>query len=209
MNESAAPRVGIFGGTFDPIHHGHLLIAAELRHRLRLGRLLFLPAGQPPHKTDRAISSDAHRMRMLELAIDGDPNFEISRIDIERGGYSYTADSLALLQQSFPDASLYFLMGQDSLRDLPHWHEPGRIAEQAMLGVALRPGVHVDVDHILTVVPEANDRIEFVQVPLIQIASSDIRRRVRTGEPIRYHVPLLVEDYIHTHRLYSGADLPF
>jgi nicotinate-nucleotide adenylyltransferase len=205
MTTSLKPRFGIFGGTFDPIHHGHLLIASELKFRLSLERVLFLPAGRPPHKTDREISSDQHRVAMLELGIAGNPDFEISYVDVERNGLSYTSDSLALLQSANPEHQLYFLMGQDSLRDLPNWHEPGQIARQAIFGVALRPGVHVDVDHILEVVPEAIGRIEMVQVPLIQIASSDIRRRVRTGQPIAYHVPLKVEDYIRHHRLYYSA----
>lgn len=195
-------RIGIFGGTFDPIHHGHLIIADELRYRLALERVFFLPAGRPPHKTEQDITADEHRLTMLKIAIGEDPRFEISMIDIERSGLSYTADSMLEHQQRYPDAEITFLMGQDSFRDLPHWHQPGRLAELVDLGVALRPGVVVDTEHIMYRVPEIRDRVHFVDVPLIQIASSEIRRRVRSGEPIRYHVPGDVADYIEQQQLY-------
>lgn len=205
-NPEAGPdsvtRLGIFGGTFDPIHHGHLIIADELRHKLALERVLFLPAGRPPHKTEQDITSDDHRLTMLEMAIARDPRFEISMIDIERSGLSYTADSMLEHQERYPDAEITFLMGQDSFRDLPYWHEPGRLAALVELGVALRPGVVVDTESILQRVPEIDGRVHFVDVPLIQIASSEIRRRVRVNEPIRYHVPNCVADYVIENGLY-------
>lgn len=195
-------RIGIFGGTFDPIHLGHLIIAEELRYQLRLDRVLFLPARQPPHKTDREITTEAHRVAMLELALASNPRFAISTVDLERTGPSFTADSLEILRQRYPGATLYFLMGQDSLRDLPTWHEPNRIARQAYLGVALRPEVRLDVEAIVRQVGEARDRIDLVNVPLIGISSQEIRRRVREGLPIRYQVPPEVERYIVEHGLY-------
>ncbi len=195
-------RLGIFGGTFDPVHLGHLIVAEELRFRLGLERVLFLPAGRPPHKTNQEISPDRDRVLMLELAIAGNPNFAVSYLDVERPGLSYTADSLALLQEQYPDCTLYFLMGQDSLRDLPNWHDPNRIARQAILGVALRPGVVVDIDDIIRRVPDAANRIRLVDVPLIQIASRAIRQRVRAGQPITYQVPAEVEAYILRRGLY-------
>jgi nicotinate-nucleotide adenylyltransferase len=198
-----AQRIGIFGGTFDPIHHGHLIIAAELRYQLGLDRVLFLPAGQPPHKTDHDVTSDAHRLLMLEAALAEDSCFEISYVDIQNTGLSYTADSMRTHQKLYPDAEIMFLMGQDSFRDLPYWHQPGRIVELVRLGVALRPGVVVDLEYIYHRVPEAEGRVDFVDVPLIQIASSDIRRRVRSGQPIHYHVPPVVERYIWQHGLYQ------
>lgn len=194
--------IGVFGGTFDPIHHGHLLIAGELLYRLGLDKVLFLPAGRPPHKTDQDITPDDHRVHMLESAIEGDPTLDISYVDIERSGLSYTAESMRIHKERYPDREVMFLMGQDSFRDLPHWHEPGRIAELVRIGVAMRPGIVVDVENIFHRIPEVEDRVVFVDVPLIQIASSDIRRRVRSGEPIRYHVPVQVEAYIYEHGLY-------
>jgi nicotinate-nucleotide adenylyltransferase len=198
-------RIGVFGGTFDPIHHGHLIIADELRYRLNLDMVLFLPAGRPPHKTDQDITADDHRLEMLKMAIEGDPFFDISLVDIERDGLSYTADSMREHQRRFPDATLTFLMGQDSYRDLPYWHRPGELVELVRLGVALRPGVVVDSEHIRNRVPEIAGRVDIVDVPLIQIASSDIRRRVREDEPIRYHVPQAVEAYIRQHGLYRQS----
>lgn len=200
-----ANAIGVFGGTFDPIHHGHLIIAGELRFRLGLDQVLFLPAGRPPHKTDQDITPDHHRLAMLETALAGDPTLAVSYVDIEREGLSYTADSMRVHQQLYPEAEIMFLMGQDSFRDLPHWHEPRRIAEMVRIGVAMRPGVVVDVENIFSRIPETEGRVDFVDVPLIQIASSDIRRRVRSNEPIRYHVPVPVEEYIQQHGLYRHA----
>jgi nicotinate-nucleotide adenylyltransferase len=195
-------RLGIFGGTFDPIHLGHLLIAEELKFRLELSRVLFLPSNQPPHKTGQVITPNADRMTMLEKAIDGNPNFAISTVDMERPGLSFTADSLEILHQRHSSSEIFFLMGQDSLRDLPTWHEPNRIAEHARIGVALRPGINVDMNAIINAVPDAKGRIDLVPVPLIQISSREIRRRVASGEPITYHVPSAVEAYIRSRGLY-------
>ncbi|TVR74977.1 MAG: nicotinate-nucleotide adenylyltransferase [Sphaerobacteraceae bacterium] len=197
-------RIGVFGGTFDPIHHGHLIIADELRYRLDLDCVLFLPAGRPPHKTDQDITADEHRLAMLRMAIDGDDYFDISMIDMENEGLSYTAESMREHQRRFPDATLTFLMGQDSYRDLPYWHKPGELVQHVRLGVALRPGVVVDSDYIEHRIPEVRGRVDLIDVPLIQIASSDIRRRVRQDEPLRYHVPVAVESYIRTHNLYRS-----
>ncbi len=199
------PRLGIFGGTFDPIHHGHLIIAEVLLEELQLERVLFLPAGQPPHKIGRPITPIRHRLTMLQLAVHGNPRFGISYVDVRRPGPCYTADSLALLREEYPEHELVFLMGQDSLHDLPTWHEPERIAQQALLGVALRPGVRIDLETIFRQVPAARDRVILVPVPLIQIAASDIRRRVAEGRTIRYQVPLAVEDYIRQNGLYRAA----
>ena len=195
-------RLGIIGGTFDPIHLGHLIIAEEFWYRLRLERVLFLPTSSPPHKVGQAISPVDDRLAMLGLAIEGNPHFAISVIDAERPGLTYTADTLPILQARNPRAQLYFLIGLDSLRDLPTWHEPGRIVRQARLGVAGRPGVELDLPAVLAQVPEAAGRIDFVDVPLIGISASDIRQRVRDGAPITYQVPAAVEAYIYAHRLY-------
>lgn len=195
-------RIGVLGGTFDPVHLGHLIIAEEFRYQLRLDCVLFLPARQPPHKTDREISPEAQRVTMLKLALAGNPYFTVSTVDLDRLGPSFTADSLEILHRGFPESTLYFLMGEDSLRDLPTWHDPNRIARQAYLGVALRPDVTLDVEAVVRQVPEAQGRIEMVSVPLIGISSQSIRQRVREGLPIRYQVPLEVEHYIDQQGLY-------
>ncbi|MCX7623151.1 MAG: nicotinate-nucleotide adenylyltransferase [Thermomicrobium sp.] len=198
-------RLGIFGGTFDPVHHGHLIVAEVMMEELSLDRVLFLPAGQPPHKLGRPITAAFHRLTMLQLAIQGNPRFGLSFVDVERPGPCYTVESLAILQQEYPGDELVFLMGEDSLRDLPTWREPNRIAEQAVLAVALRPNVEVDLEAVFAHVPAARDRVVLVPVPLIQIAASDIRRRVAEGRTIRYQVPQAVEEYIYHHGLYRPA----
>lgn len=139
---------------------------------------------------------------MLELAIEGNPHFGISTVDMHREGLSYTSDSLAIITADQPTSEIFFLMGQDSLRDLPSWHEPDLIAQRARLGVALRPGVEVDLEAIFRAVPSARDRLQLVPVPLIQISSREIRRRVYHGEPITYQVPKAVEHHIRTAGLY-------
>ncbi|MCO5176393.1 MAG: nicotinate-nucleotide adenylyltransferase [Thermomicrobiales bacterium] len=200
-------RVGIYGGTFDPIHVGHLISAEIMRFRLGLNRVIFLPAGAPPHKPGRVISSGAHRLAMLQLAVGDDAHFEINTIDLDRPGWSYTADSLKLIKDQLgDDVEMYFLMGQDSLRDFPTWYQPGRIAELARLGVALRPAVDVDVEAIEQRVPEARNRIEMIPIPLIGVSATEIRANVRADGPYRFQVLPTVADYIESHRLYREAD---
>jgi nicotinate-nucleotide adenylyltransferase len=142
---------------------------------------------------------------MVRLAIAGAPHFAVSTIDIDRGGLSYTADLLELLHAEHPDSELFFLMGEDSLRDLPTWHDPIRICRAAEIGVARRPGVNVDLAAALAAVPDCRGRLHFVSPPAIGISSSELRRRVRDGEPIAYQVPAAVERYIAEHGLYRTA----
>jgi nicotinate-nucleotide adenylyltransferase len=199
---SADQRVGVFGGTFDPIHVGHLIVAADLRFALGLDRLLFVPAGRPPHKPADLVSDDGDRLAMLELALADDPAAEISTADLERPGPSYTVDLLRILEDRLPGARLVFLMGEDSLRDLPTWREPDEIARLAELGVATRPGVEFDLEAITARVPASRGRVSVVETVQLSISSSDIRRRVRLGAPIRHQVPRAVEAYIADRGLY-------
>jgi nicotinate-nucleotide adenylyltransferase len=196
------PRVGILGGTFDPVHLGHLIIATELRQALALDRVLFTPAARNPLKATQP-SDDRHRLRMLELALADNSAFAISTVDLDRPGPSFTADLLALLAAELSPVSLVFLMGSDSLRDFPTWHEPDRIIALAELGVARRPAAAADLNEIIAAVPFARDRIHFVDVPLIGISATDIRRRVASGLPISYQVPRAVEEYIEERGLYA------
>jgi nicotinate-nucleotide adenylyltransferase len=195
-------RIGVFGGSFDPVHTGHLIMATELRFALKLDVVLFVPAGRPPHKPDMHITDDHHRLAMLKLALDGAPRFRIHTVDLDRAGPSYTVDTLAILRRELDPAQLVFLMGADSLRDLPTWHDPNRIAAQAELGVARRPGVALDLTAIERAIPAARGRVHLVDIPEIQISSSDLRCRVAAGQPIAYQVPRPVEDYIVSARLY-------
>ncbi len=196
-------RLGVFGGTFDPVHYGHLVAAEEVRYRLRLDKVLFVPAGMPPHKLDHDITPTRHRLAMLELAIASNPGFALSRVDIDRHGPCYTVDTLALLHEEYgPGTELFFLMGMDSLAEILTWKEPERLIRLAQIVVVGRPGFQADVDELDKVLPGAAERISIVDTPLMEVSSSDIRQRVREGAPIRYQVPEAVEAYIRAHRLY-------
>jgi nicotinate-nucleotide adenylyltransferase len=201
---NAQRRVGVFGGSFDPIHIGHLIIAEILHYELRLDEVLFLPAGRPPHKPEQELAADHHRLAMLRLAISDFEGFSLSTVDLDRPGNSYTAETLQILKEQLgSSAELIFLMGQDSLRDLSKWREPDKIVERARLGVARRPHVQVSLDAIVREVPEAAGRIELVDVPLIGLSSSDIRKRIRAGDPFHFQVPHGVANYIALHGLYG------
>ncbi len=197
-------RIGVLGGTFDPVHNGHLHIARELRHAVGLDAIAWVPAGRPPHKTGQIVSSDRDRLAMLELAVAGSPADEISTIDLDRGGPSYTADMLALLTQQRAPATLVFLMGEDSLRDFPTWHDPARILRLAELAVAGRPGIDADLEALAATIPGFDGRVHIVPTVEVPYSSSDIRERVREGKPITGLVPPMVEQYIREHGLYGA-----
>jgi nicotinate-nucleotide adenylyltransferase len=199
-------RIGILGGTFDPVHNGHLYIANALRAALDLERVVWVPAGRPPHKTGQIVSSDRDRLAMLELALAGSATDQISTIDIERSGPSYTADTLEILAERFAPARLFFLMGEDSLRDLPTWHDPERILRVAELAVAGRPGVETDLESLELQVPGVGKHVHVVPTKEIAISSSDIRRRVRESQPVGGLVPAIVEAYIRDNGLYARQD---
>ena len=202
-------RLGLLGGSFDPIHVGHLIIADTLAYRLDLDHVVFLPAANPPHKTGQPLSSPEARLEMIRLSIAGVSGFSASEADLRREGPSYTVDMLTEIRQKVSDRTqLCFLMGMDSLRDFPNWHRPGEIAALAELGVARRPGVDVSQIDIEFQVPEARGRIQIINVPLIDIASSNIRERVRTKRPFRFHVTPAVAEYIIGNRLYESSARP-
>ncbi len=201
-NESAA-RLGILGGTFDPIHHGHLVAAEEARHRLQLDGVLFVPAGIPPHKPTRPISAAHHRLRMVELAIAGKPYFSLSRVDVDRPGLSYTVETLELLRAEWgPGPIFFFIEGADSLTDITTWYKPRRLIELCELAVVTRGGVEIDLTRLEEQLPGLNDRVHWVPMPRLEISSSDLRARVQAGRPISYLVPPAVEAYIRERGLY-------
>src|SRR3954447_146346 len=158
-------RIGIFGGTFDPIHVGHLIVASEMRWVLDLECILFIPAAQPPHKTHQEITADRHRLAMVRLATADNKQFEVNEIELHRDGASYTADTLEELAGDHPQADLFFLMGEDSLRDLPRWHDPERIVRLAQIGVATRPGIDVDLAAVHMAIPGSEGRLHLVETP--------------------------------------------
>ena len=196
-------KLGVIGGTFDPPHHGHLVLAENARVQLGLDLVLFVLAGQPPHKPSRPITPDHHRVAMVELAIADNLAFALSRVDLDRAGPHYTVDTLALLQQQYPEAELYFLMGGDSLAQFLAWRDPAGIARQAWLAVMQRSAHSPDLEELESAVPGIRERIIWLDVPELDITSTDLRRRVREGLPLRYLVPFQIEDYICVHDLYG------
>lgn len=200
-----AHRIGILGGTFDPIHIGHLIIAESAADAYGLDTVFFTPAATPPHKTDTTISESSHRIAMVELAIADNPRFRLSLLDMDQGEASYTADLLQRFWIDFPDAELYFVIGTDSLREFPTWHEPERILAASRLLVAERPGVDITQAH-LDAVNGLRERTAFFASHRIDVSATDIRGRCATGRSIRYLVPDAVVAYIREHALYNEQE---
>ena len=200
-------RLGLFGGSFDPVHLGHLLLAEFCREQCRLDQVWFVPAAVSPHKQRQAVTSPEQRVEMLKLAIGGQESFAVWTGELDRGGVSYTIDTLTRVHAEQPDCELFFLMGGDSLADLPTWREPGHICQLAVPVVVRRAGSPepdflplaewVSADRLATI------RQSQVTMPLIELSSREIRRRVAAGESIRYQTPRAVEMYIRTHGLYA------
>ncbi len=196
-------RLGILGGTFDPPHSGHLGAALEALHQLALDRVLWVPAGAPPHKPSQPITPGHHRLVMLERAMAGNPHLSISTVDLERPGPCYTVDTLALLRAEYgPQPEFYFIEGADSLVDLPTWYRPRQLLDLCRFAVVRRPGVEIDLEALEARLPGLRARVHFVEMPLLEISSTDLRRRVRQGRPISYLVPPGVEAYIQEQGLY-------
>lgn len=198
-------RIGIYGGTFDPIHLGHLVLAEQCRERCRLDEVWFIPAGSPPHKAENDISPPQRRLEMLELAIAGHDRFRVQTLELHRPGPSFTVDTLQHFHDEHPDRELFLLLGADSVADLPTWREPQRIFQLATV-VAVNRGDSSPIDRSIVSENFGKDvaeRIISVQMPGLEIASRDIRQRVNSGRSIRYLVPRAVEVYIAQHRLYA------
>ncbi len=200
-------RIGVFGGTFDPIHYGHLVIAEDARVYLQLEIVLFVPARQPPHKPSGSYSAFPHRVRMTELAIADNPHFVLSLLEAERPGPSYTVDTLRQLRTEFgPDAELYFIIGMDSLANITTWHKPAELLTLCRVVVAERAGYSVDLTALEEALPGLRNRLELIDTPELSISSTDLQRRVRSGLAIRYQLPPQVEKYIYEHRLYLDGE---
>ena len=199
-------RIGIFGGTFDPPHLGHLILASEARTQLQLSRLLWVLTSLPPHKLGQSISPLEDRLAMLELALKDEPKFELSTVDMNRPGPQYTLDTLNLLARQNPDADLILLIGGDSLRDLPTWHLPEKIiASCHQIGVIRRPSDSIDLSQLENQIPGITSKVRFVDAPLLEIASREIRQRAAEGLPFRYYLLPSVYEYIVDHKLYSNS----
>jgi nicotinate-nucleotide adenylyltransferase len=198
-------NIGVLGGTFDPIHIGHLVVAEEARIKLGFSEVLFVPAGQPWLKLDRNITPAVHRVEMVRRAIADNPHFKLSTLEVERPGPSYTVDTLTRLQEQLgSEASLFFVLGRDTLAELPLWKEPKKLVQLCRLVVAPRLGSK-DLKHLKTEIPGLLDKVIQLDMPVIGISSSDIRQRIAQGLPIRYLVPAAVEKYITEHKIYPTS----
>ena len=199
-------RLGLFGGSFDPIHLGHLMLAESAREQCQLEQVWFLPASVPPHKMGRQLTSGDKRIEMLELAIAGHPGFSVSSYEVDRGGVSYSVQTLGHFRAQDPDGELFFILGADMLADLPNWREAAMVCELAVPIVACRAGNSEPDFGCLTGIarPERIEEIRRhrVESPGIELSSTEIRRRVAEGLSIRYRTPRAVQKYIETHGLY-------
>jgi nicotinate-nucleotide adenylyltransferase len=207
--ENIGRRLGVLGGTFDPPHIGHLILGEVAREALGLEKVLFVPAADPPHKVQRAITQLEHRLAMLEAAIAGNPAFAVSYADINRPGPHYTVDMLRVIREEYqgkdgraPD--LYFLLGGDSLRDFVTWRDPAGILRQARLGVMRRPGAVIDLSDMAAKVPALPSRITFIDAPVIGVSSTELRAHIGAGGSARYQVPPEVLTYIRAHGVYQA-----
>jgi nicotinate-nucleotide adenylyltransferase len=214
-------RLGILGGTFNPIHLGHLVLAEAFRERLALDRILFVPVGTPPHKPPGGLVPALHRYAMVSLAVAGHPGFVASPVELERAGPSYSVDTVETLAGDWPGARLFFLMGSDTFLDLPAWRTPERLGAFATLGVGYRAGSAFDPDgpaaqavlsrlggagwrRVPPVAPEAlaPGECALVETRSVPVSAREVRERLAVGESARYLVPLAVAEYIAAHRLY-------
>lgn len=189
-------KIGVMGGTFDPIHHGHLVAASEVADRFGLDEVVFVPTGQPWQKGDRAVSPPEDRYLMTVVATASNPQFSVSRVDIDRGGPTYTADTLRDLHAAHHDAQLYFITGADALAQILTWHKVDELFALAHFVGVTRPGYELDDDHLPA------GAVTLVEVPAMAISSTDCRRRVQAGRPVWYLVPDGVVQYISKRRLY-------
>ncbi len=193
-------RIGVFGGTFDPVHIGHLILAEQCREHANLDRVHFVPAPRPPHKQDQEITPFARRVEMLQLAVAGHKAFVVDEMEKDRPGPSFTVDTLAELRSRQPEAKLFLLIGMDCVPDLVHWRNPSGIGELAEVLIVSRPSWEFD----RTLLPAGLQGSQLVECPLMEISSRDLRRRAGEGRSLRYLVPAAVQCYIETHQLYRA-----
>lgn len=195
-------RLGIFGGSFDPVHNGHLALARACQKQAGLDEVWFMPTAVQPLKQKGPHATDAQRLELLSLATYSEPNWRVSRLEIDRGGMSYTIDTLRQLNEELPDAVLFFLMGADAVHDAPQWRDPKRIFALATPLVVHRSGESDPDLAALRILCAANKQPRLIEMPPVDASSSEIRRRIAAGEPINDLVPASIAEYIERHRLY-------
>ena len=197
-------KIGLIGGTFDPPHIGHLIIADQAYMQLGLETVWFAPVGQPPHKNVQRVSAIQHRVEMTRLAIQGNPHFTLSLADVNRPTPHYITVLFEILVKQYPHVEWYLIIGADSLAELPRWYEPARLLQLTRLAVAQRPGSQPDLTKVEQALPNIRERVSWVDSPLIDLASHDLQRRVRAGLSLRYMATDEVIDYIAAHQIYQA-----
>ncbi|GAC1528174.1 MAG: nicotinate-nucleotide adenylyltransferase [Marmoricola sp.] len=203
MTGSPQRRIGVMGGTFDPIHHGHLVAASEVLWSLDLDEVVFVPTGEPWQKSARRVAPAEHRYLMTVIATASNPRFTVSRVDIDRGGPTYTVDTLRDLRAIYHDAELFFITGADALTEIFGWRQVDELFDQAQFVGCTRPGFPMDTT-LLAELPA--DRVRILEIPALAISSSDCRQRIAVGEPVSYLVPDGVVQHIAKYRLYPSED---
>lgn len=198
MSVTAAPRIGVMGGTFDPIHHGHLVAASEVAQWFDLDEVVFVPTGEPWHKAD--VSPSEHRYLMTVIATASNPRFTVSRVDIDREGTTYTIDTLRDLKAQRPDAELFFITGADAIAQILSWRDHDELWDLAHFVAVSRPG------HVLNTDGLPSDDVSQLEIPALAISSTDCRDRVQRGHPVWYLVPDGVVQYIAKHHLYRSKE---
>ena len=200
-------QIGIFGGTFDPPHLGHLILAAEAYSQLGLDRLFWVLTPDPPHKQEQLITPVEHRLAMVNLAIRDNPKFELSRVELDRPGPHYTSDTVEMIAHTYPDADITPIIGGDSLRNLPNWYKPKELLYAChWVGVMRRPGEEPDLKELERELPGITAKVHYVDAPLLEIASRELRSRIAERRPYRYYLPHEVYEYINEHHLYSQSE---
>lgn len=198
-------RIGIMGGTFDPLHYGHLVAAEMARTEFKLEKVIFIPTGNPPHKVGREITDSELRFQMVKLATGDNASFEVSRLEIERAGHSYTVDTLRNLHKLYPEHEIYFITGSDAFREIFTWKDAESILELCHFIGASRPGFEAEnfLQELQATHPELCERMHLLEVPALAISSTDIRSRVKKGQSIRYLLPESVRHFIEEETLYN------
>lgn len=199
------PRIVILGGTFDPIHIGHLAIAEDVRYALGASHVLFVPTAQQPLKSYQHRASAADRLAMAQLATADNPAFSVSDIEIRRGGLSYTVETVAEIHRQHPEAEIFFTVGVDAAVTLPKWREVERLLSLCQIVIVERPGYTFDPETLFAELPAARERTLVILGPTFDISASEVRLRLSQGRPIRYHLPAAVREYIAANSLYQEA----
>jgi nicotinate-nucleotide adenylyltransferase len=205
MKKEILPKkIGLMGGTFDPIHYGHLVAAEGARYHFGLDKVYFVPAARPPHKGDRYISDPSHRLNMTLLATGSNPNFEVSDVEIKRRGPSYTIDTVAHFGLSRPGSAIYFITGADAVLEILTWHRVEELLDMCSFIAATRPGYRLEnlAESLQGLPSRYIEKIAVMEVPALAISSTDIRKRVGRGMPIKYLLPEEVEAYLYANSLY-------